>query len=158
VRKNQNFSEGIFLDGVLSGEMALPVGDVHEPFVDVDDIADVATAALTEDGHAGQLYELTGPDLLTFVEAVQIIGEAAAREVRFVQVPLDAYVEGMKAAGLPDGVIWLVNYLFTTVMDGRNAHVADGVQRALGRAPRSFATYAQAAAASGVWQPTPMEK
>ena len=154
----QNFSEGIFLDGVLSGEMALPVGDVREPFVDVDDIADVATAALTEDGHDGQLYELTGPDLLTFAEAVQIIGEAAGREVRFVQVPLEAYVAGMKAAGLPDGVIWLVNYLFTTVMDGRNAQVADGVQRALGRAPRSFTTYAQAAAASGAWQPASVEK
>ncbi|MEO1668299.1 MAG: NAD(P)H-binding protein [Chloroflexota bacterium] len=154
----QNFSEGIFLDGVQADEMALPVGDVREPFVDVNDIADVATAALTEDGHAGQLYELTGPDLLTFAEAVQIIGEATGREVRFVQVPLEAYVEGMKAAGLPDGVIWLVNYLFTTVMDGRNAHVADGVQRALGRAPRSFTTYAVDAAAVGVWQPAPMDK
>lgn len=154
----QNFSEGIFLNDVMSGEVALPVGDVREPFVDVDDIADVATAALTEDGHAGQLYELTGPDLLSFAEAVQIIGEATGREVRFVQVPLAAYVEGMEAAGLPDGVIWLVNYLFTTVMDGRNAHLTDGVQRALGREPRSFATYAANAAAASVWRPAPVEK
>ncbi len=154
----QNFSEGIFLNGVQAGEVALPVGDVREPFVDVDDIADVATAALTEDGHTGQLYELTGPDLLTFAEAVQIIGEVAGREVHFVQVPLEAYMDGMKAAGLPDGVIWLVNYLFTTVMDGRNAHITDGVPRALGRAPRSFTTYAADAAADGVWQPAPVEK
>ncbi|MCZ6664650.1 MAG: NAD(P)H-binding protein, partial [Gammaproteobacteria bacterium] len=51
----QNFSEGAFLDMVLAGEIALPAGDVPEPFVDVDDIADVAVAALTEDGHAGQI-------------------------------------------------------------------------------------------------------
>ncbi len=57
----QNFSEGHFLEPVLEGELALPANGVPEPFVDVDDIADVAVAALTEDGHAGRLYELTGP-------------------------------------------------------------------------------------------------
>ena len=65
----QNFSEGAFLDMVLAGEIALPAGEVGEPFVDADDIADVAVAALTEDGHAGQVYELTGPRLLTFAES-----------------------------------------------------------------------------------------
>ncbi len=53
---SQNFSEGAFLDMVLAGEIALPAGEVGEPFVDVDDIADVAVAALGEDGHAGQVY------------------------------------------------------------------------------------------------------
>lgn len=149
----QNFSEGIFLDGILGGTLALPVGDVREPFVDVDDIADVATAALTQDGHTGQLYELTGPQLLTFAEAVAQVAHAAGRDIQFVQVPLDAYKQGMQQMGLPDGVIWLVNYLFTTVMDGRNEHIADGVQRALGRQPRSFEAYARAAAATGVWNP-----
>ena len=116
----QNFSEGIFIEGILSGEFVLPVGDVKEPFVDVDDIADVATAALTEDGHAGKLYELTGPELLTFAEATQKIAAATGRDIQYVQVPIEAYVEGMRAAGLPEGEVWLVNYLFETVMDGRN--------------------------------------
>lgn len=57
----QNFTESYLLEPVLTGEVALPAGDVPEPFVDVDDIAGVATAALTQDGHAGKIYELTGP-------------------------------------------------------------------------------------------------
>ena len=73
---SQNFSEDHLREPVLAGEVALPVGDVPEPFVDADDIADVAVAALTEDGHAGELYELTGPRLLTFADAV---GEIARR-------------------------------------------------------------------------------
>lgn len=52
----QNFSENFLLDPILAGELALPVGPVAEPFVDADDIADVAVAALTDDRHSGQLY------------------------------------------------------------------------------------------------------
>ena len=147
----QNFSESTFLEPVLSGEVALPVGDVREPFVDADDIADVAVAALTEDGHAGQLYELTGPRLLTFAEAVDEIAEAAGRKVRFVQISREEYAAALAAEGLPPEVIELVSYLFTTVLDGRNAHLADGVQRALGRPPRDFADFARDAATAGVW-------
>src|ERR671911_781160 len=147
----QNFSESAFLEPVLSGEVALPVGDVREPFVDADDIADVAVAALTEDGHAGQLYELTGPRLLTFAEAVDEIAEAAGRKVRFVQITREEYAAALAAEGLPPEVIELVSYLFTTVLDGRNAHLADGVQRALGRPPRDFADFARDAATAGVW-------
>jgi uncharacterized protein YbjT (DUF2867 family) len=147
----QNFSESTFLDPVLSGEVALPVGDVREPFVDADDIADVAVAALTEDGHAGQLYELTGPRLLTFAEAVDEIAEAAGRKVRFVQISREEYAAALAAEGLPPEVTELVSYLFTTVLDGRNAHLADGVQRVLGRPPRDFADFARDAAAAGVW-------
>jgi len=147
----QNFSESTFVEPVLSGEVALPVGDVREPFVDVDDIADVAVAALTEDGHAGQLYELTGPRLLTFAEAVDEIAEAAGRKVRFVQISREEYAAELAAEGLPPEVIELVSYLFTTVLDGRNDHLADGVQRVLGRPPRDFADFARDAAAAGVW-------
>src|SRR5919108_1235968 len=82
----QNFSEDYMLDAVLSGEVALPAGDTPEPFVDADDIADVAVAALTEEGHVGELYELTGPRLLTFAEAVAEIAQATGREIRVVQV------------------------------------------------------------------------
>ena len=88
---NQNFSENFLLDGVLSGVLALPVDGVREPFVDADDIADVAAAALTEPEHTDQVYELTGPHLLTFAEAVQEIAEATGRELRFQSMPMDEY-------------------------------------------------------------------
>ncbi|MCH7903290.1 MAG: NAD(P)H-binding protein [Armatimonadetes bacterium] len=148
---SQNFSEGPFLPMVLGGEIALPAGDVGEPFVDVDDIADVAVAALTEDGHAGQVYELTGPRLLTFAEAVDEIAGATGREIRYVQIPPEAFAAGVAEMGLPEDVAWLLNYLFATVLDGRNANVCDGVRRALGREPVDFAEYARRIAAAGVW-------
>ena len=147
----QNFSEGEFFDMVLAGEITLPAGDVPEPFVDVDDIADVAVAALTEDGHAGQIYELTGPRLLTFAEAVDEIAQASGRTIRYIQIPPEAFAAGVAEAGLPEDILWLLNYLFATVLDGRNAYLADGVRRALSREPRDFAEFARQTAAAGVW-------
>lgn len=147
---SQNFSEGYLVDPILAGEVALPVGDVGEPFVDADDIADVAVAALTDDGHGGELYELTGPRLLTFAAAIAEIAEAADREIRFVTVPMEAYASALAEAEVPADFVWLVTHLFTEVL-GHNAHLADGVQRALGRAPRDFADYAREVAATRVW-------
>ena len=140
---NQNFSEGLFADGIRGGELALPIGDVPEPFVDLEDVADVAVAALTEDGHAGQVYELTGPQLLRFDEAVAAIADAVGREIAYAPVPMDAFAAQLRSYGESEDVIWLTTYLFTEVLDGRNASLADGVQRALGREPRGFADYAR---------------
>jgi uncharacterized protein YbjT (DUF2867 family) len=147
----QNFSESYLLEPVLAGEVALPAGSVPEPFVDADDIADVAAAALTDGRHAGQLYELTGPRSLTFEEAVAEIAEASGRPVGFLRITQDEYDAALAAEGLSPDERALVRYLFTTVLDGRNARPADGVQRALGRQPRDFTDYARAAAATGVW-------
>ncbi len=151
----QNFSENFWLEEILSGELALPAGEVPEPFVDVDDIADVAVAALTDDRHIGELYELTGPRLLTFADAVDEIGQAAGREIRYVPVSIDDYAATAAEQGVPGDVIELLTYLFAEVLDGRNAYLADGVRRALGREPRDFGDYARDAAATRVWSPTP---
>ena len=147
----QNFSEGYFADPVQAGVVALPVGDVGEPFVDVDDIADVAVAALTEDGHAGELYEMTGPRLLTFREAVGEIAAASGRRVEFVPITMDEYEAMLAEHDVPADVAALIRYLFSEVLDGRNASVSDGVRRALGREPRDFRDYARHVAASGIW-------
>ena len=149
---NQNFSEGEFLEMVLAGAVTLPAGNIPEPFVDADDIADVAVAALTEKGHAGQIYELTGPRLLTFNEAVAEIVRASRREIQYIQIPHDTFAAGIAQSGAPEDMAWLLDYLFSTVLDGRNAHVCDGVQRALGRDPTDFSEYARRAADSGVWE------
>ena len=148
---SQNFSEGFFLDQVLSGEVGLPAGGVEEPFVDADDIAEIAVEALTEDTHVGQVYELTGPRLLTFAEAVEEIGKASGREIRYVQVSMGQYKSLLAEHQVPADFVWLIDYLFTEVLDGRNASLTDGVQRALGRPPRDFADYARDAATTGVW-------
>ena len=148
---NQNFSEGAFLGMVLNGAITLPAADVPEPFVDVEDIAEVAVAALTEQGHDDEIYEVTGPRLLTFTEVAQEISQASGREIGFVEIPKEAFAEAVAESGVPDNIEWLLNYLFETVLDGRNAYLGDGVQRALGRAPTDFVDYARRISAQGIW-------
>ena len=148
---SQNFSENYLLEPILSGEVALPAGNVPEPFVDAEDIADVAVAALTEDGHAGELYELTGPRLLTFAQAIDEIARASGRKIRYVQVSVEEYASLLVEQSVPADYVWLLTYLYREVLDGRNAYLADGVQRALGRGPKDFADYARDAAATGIW-------
>lgn len=144
----QNFSEGDFRGLVLSGEVTLPAGDRVEPFVDADDIADVAVAALTEDGHVGELYELTGPRLLSFAEAIEEIAKATGREIRYAPVSVDQFARAMAAQNVPGEAPEMFNF---EILDGRNAHLTDGVQRALGREPRDFRDFVWDAAAAGAW-------
>ena len=147
---NQNFDEGFMLDSIRSGQLLMPMGEVPEPFVDADDIADVAVVALTEDGHAGQEYELTGPRLLTFDDVAADISKATGREITYVPVTAAEFAQGLAEEGLADLVGPLTD-LFTRVLDGRNAHLTNDVRRALGREPRDFRDYAVEAAFTGVW-------
>ena len=149
---NQNFSEGEFLGMVLGGAGTLPAADIPEPFIDVNDIAAVSVAALTEDRHHGEIYEVTGPRALTFTEVTEEISRAAGREVHFIRIPQDAFAAAIVEAGVSEDVAWLLNYLFETVLDGRNARVCDGVQRALGREPTDFSEYAARIASRGNWK------
>ena len=148
----QNFSEGAFIDMVRSGQITLPVGDTMEPFVDVDDIAEVAVAALTEPGHSGEIYEVTGPRLMSFADVAAEVSEATGREIVYVPIPHEAFVAGVRDSGAPKEVVWMMDYLFSTVLDGRNAHLTDGIERALGRPPKDFSDYAREVAATGLWK------
>jgi uncharacterized protein YbjT (DUF2867 family) len=146
----QNFSEDFLLEPIVGGEVVLPAGGELDPFVDADDIADVAVAALTDDRHIGELYELTSPRLLTFAEAVGEIASATGREIRYVPVSLEEYAAGAAEFGVPAEFVEFLTYLFGEVL-GRSAYLGDGVQRALGREPRDFSAYARQTAATGVW-------
>jgi uncharacterized protein YbjT (DUF2867 family) len=148
----QNFSESFFLEPILAGQVALPVvGSIAEPFVDVEDIAEIAVAALTDPQHSHQLYEITGSKALTFAEAIGEIARATGREIAFVPISADDYRSELVGQGVPDDYIELILYLFGTVLDGRNTPLADGVQRALGRQPRDFSSYVRQTAATGIW-------
>jgi uncharacterized protein YbjT (DUF2867 family) len=147
---NQNFSE-TFPDAVRYGVLALPCGATAEPFLDADDIADVVFAALTDDRHIGQLYELTGPRLLTFTEAAADLSTAMGREVQYLPVTPAEYASELITYGLPEEEAVGISELFAEVLDGRNSYVTNGVQQALGRPPRDFADFARDAAATGVW-------
>ena len=149
----QNFSETYWLEQVRAGELALPAGDTPEPFVDADDIADVAVAALTDERHVGEVYELTGPRLLTFADAVLEISRAAGREIRYLPISTEEFASAAGEEGVPSDIVAMLAFLFGEVLDGRNAHLADGVQRALGRPPKDFRAYVRDAAHTGVWSP-----
>jgi uncharacterized protein YbjT (DUF2867 family) len=149
---DQNFDESFFLEPVRAGEVAFPAAPgLAEPFIDADDIADVAVAALTGDGHAGRLYEVTGPRLLTWADAVAEIARASGRPIRYLPVSLEEYATLLADHQVPADLVKLLTDVFAEVLDGHNAYLADGVQRALGRPPRDFTDYVRDAAATGVW-------
>ena len=149
---NQNFSEGAFVDMVHNRNITLPGAAIPEPWVDVDDIAETVVASLTDSKHAGEVYEVTGPRVLHFTDIAEALSEAIGQPVRYTEVPHEAFVQGMEAAGAPKDVVWLMDYLFSTVLDGRNAHVSDGVERALGRPPKDFRDFAREVAATKLWE------
>jgi uncharacterized protein YbjT (DUF2867 family) len=146
----QNFSEDFLVDSILDGEVVLPAADQREPFVDADDIADVAVAALTDDRHIGETYELTSPRLMTFPDAVGEIAAASGRRINYVPVSADEYAAGAVEHGVPEEFVGFLTYLFSDVL-GHNAYLTDGVERALGRQPRDFSDYVRDTVATGVW-------
>lgn len=147
----QNFSESFLVEPLIDGEVSLPVGDVLEPFVDCNDIAEVAVAALTNPVLANRLFEVTGPELLTFADCVALISDTTGRSIEFNQVPIEPYMDFLKDLGTSDEQLWLLRELFTRVLDGRNSHIAHGVEEALGKPPRRFMDYVKAAHKNGAW-------
>ena len=150
---NQNFSESFFLEPILAGQLAMPKPNVRVPYVDTDDIADVVVASLMDSKHNGQIYEVTGPRLLTFQDIANEISRATGREVQYTPISMEAYNTIMKDAGLPDDYVWLINYLFNEVLDNEvNSMVSNDIEKVLGRTAKDFSDYANEAAATGVWE------
>ncbi|GAA3040060.1 NAD(P)H-binding protein [Streptosporangium longisporum] len=139
----QNFTELDFIASPLNdtGELRLPTGDGREAFIDLEDLAEVAAVALTEDGHAGRTYVLSGPRSFSFAEAVGEIARASGRALRFVPVSEDAYRAELAAAGYPDAVAEEMIAVLRHVRLERGWEPTDGVLRVLGRPPRDFAEY-----------------
>jgi uncharacterized protein YbjT (DUF2867 family) len=146
----QNYSEGYLRDSILAGVLPMPGGDVAEPIIDIDDIADVAVSVLTKDGHKGELYEVTGPRLMTFADMAQELGRAIGRPIRHVPISFEDFRANIAKAG-GEFVADVFTAIARETLEGRNAQLTDGVQRALGRPPRDFADFATSAAQAGSW-------
>lgn len=147
----QNFSESFMLDGLKAGQLVLPEPKANEPFVDVDDIADVAIAALTRTNLRNQVLEITGPQLLSFDSCVKAIAKASGRDITFANAPIEDYLLGARSQGLPDDITWLINELFVNVLDGRNENTTNTIEEVLGRPAKSFQQYVDKTAQTGVW-------
>lgn len=148
---NQNFSESIFLEPILAGFVALPKADILEPFTDADDIAAVVAEVLLNDKHNGKTYELTGPGLLNFEQAITEIAKITRREIIFQALSLEDYINMLREYQVPEDVIWLVNYLFSEVLDGRNSSITNDIEKVLGRKATNFTEYVQKTAKTGIW-------
>ncbi|MBP2329463.1 uncharacterized protein YbjT (DUF2867 family) [Kibdelosporangium banguiense] len=148
---SQNFSEGFFLQAVPAGEIALPLPEAREAFIDVDDIADVVVAALTDDRLTGRIYELSGPRLLSFTDVAEELSKATSREITYTPLTVEQFPVTLRESGFPDDFADAFAHGFTDSMDGHNAHLVHGVEEALGRKPKDFSDYARQAAATGVW-------
>lgn len=147
----QNFSESFMTEGILNGELILPVGNTLEPFIDTDDIAEVAVAALVDQDKRNCLYEVTGPELMTFQDCIEEISSQLGKEVKFTSVDIDDYLAFLISQNIPKDYQWLLNELFTEVFDGRNSTLTHGVEEATGRKPTKFADYVAKTIASGYW-------
>jgi uncharacterized protein YbjT (DUF2867 family) len=148
----QNFDEELWLAPLLAGELALPSGAVPEPFIDIEDVADVAAAVLGEPGrHAGQTYELSGPRPITFAEAVAMISRAAARPITYRQISAAEYTAALVGDGFGEDDALHLAEMYVLMERGVIAEPSDGVAAVLGRAPRTFEDYVVRVAATGVW-------
>ncbi len=147
----QNFSEFYFLDYILGGRMIVPKTKALEPFVDLDDLAEVVVKALTEDWHNGKIYELTGPELLSFKDTTHMISESINRPVVYEEVDMDEYLKILRGYQLPEDIVWLMQYLFSEVLDGRNESITNDIEKIIGRKPTTFGEYVIKAKQTGVW-------
>ncbi|MFD9909785.1 NAD(P)H-binding protein [Streptomyces sp. NPDC059063] len=148
----QNFDEDLFHAPLIAGRLALPVGTAPEPFIDVDDIADVAVALLTQDGHTHRVYELSGPRALSYGDAVAEIAAASGREMRFDALTPEQYVAELTAEGVPTAVAQELSAIFTFASEGHLSPLTTGVHDVLGRAPKDFSEYVKSAMANGAWK------
>lgn len=148
----QNFSEGFMIEGIVEGELMLPAGDIVEPFIDIDDIADVAVAALTRPELRNQLFEVSGPRAMTFAQCAAEISEAVGYPVKFTQISIEQFLQSLRDQGLPEDMLWLMNELFTVVFDGRNSNPTTGVEDVLGRPATDFSQYLNKVMGTGAWR------
>ena len=150
---SQNFSEGAFLDFVLNGAIALPVPEARIPFVDANDIADVVSKVLLDDRYNNQTITVTGPQLHSLKEVVDMMATATGRPLQYIPISTEEFKEGMRQAGLPESYVWLFGYLFEEVLGNpANQAVSSDVEKVLGRPATAFETYAEKTAATGVWK------
>ncbi|TQM81910.1 uncharacterized protein YbjT (DUF2867 family) [Saccharothrix saharensis] len=140
---DQNFDEGFFRPSVLAGELVLPLGGKKQAFVDADDIAAVAAAALTEDGHEGETYEVTGPESLSFPQALDVLARITGRRIAFRGTPDD--YRAVMPVELAEAQIRAWDAL-------RDGEPTDVVARITGQEPKSFHDYALRAWEGGAWR------
>jgi uncharacterized protein YbjT (DUF2867 family) len=136
----QNFTEAMFVP--VDGAVIAPVGDGAEPFVDVDDIAQVASTVFGSDDWRNEIIDISGPSALGFVDAVAVLAEHTGRPTRFEDESAEDHIARLRSANTPEGYIEWRMAMLGGIRSGADAYVSDGVERVLGRPATSFPEWA----------------
>lgn len=125
------------------GAIYQPAGETRISHIDVRDVAAVALEVLTEGGHAGKAYELSGPAALTYGQIAALLGKVLGREIRYVDISAEQYKQGAMAAGIPADYADALNDLSRYYRGGSAASVTPAVRAITGREPIDFEQFAR---------------
>ncbi|GMA16843.1 SDR family oxidoreductase [Deinococcus metallilatus] len=134
------------LPELRQGEVFVPAGRGRTSFVDTRDVGEVGALVLTEPGHAGQAYELTSAEALTYAEVAQKFTAASGRLIRYTDPSPLAFYRRLRARGVPRGQLLIMEAIYAAARFGLAARVTPDTARLLGRPPRSFDEFAHDAA------------
>ncbi len=126
-----------------TGQFYMPLGDKALSVVDINDVADLAAAVLTQDGHEGKTYKITGPQALSMAEQAQILSQASGKDIQYVNVPKEAVQSALLDAGMDDWSAKNISELLAWFAEGPYSEVTATVETVLGRKPRPFADFAE---------------
>jgi uncharacterized protein YbjT (DUF2867 family) len=143
----QNFVNHYGVDPHKNGPVYLPHGQGGASWVDARDVGDVAARVLTETGHEGKAYTLTGGEPVATADAIAVLGRALGRQYEYVDVPDDAASEAMRTHGAPEWLVGALAELNAAIRHGHFSAVSPAVRELLGRPPRTFSQYAEDLAA-----------
>jgi uncharacterized protein YbjT (DUF2867 family) len=146
-----NLRPNLYMQGLLGfrssiaseGRFFAPAGDSRVSIVDVRDIAAIAVVALTEAGHEGKTYDITGPEALTHAEMATQLSNALGRQVAFVDIPETAMREALLGFGIPE---WQADGLiedYAHYRRGEASTVSTSIRDVTGHPPHSFADFAR---------------
>ncbi|WP_457668967.1 SDR family oxidoreductase [Thiolapillus sp.] len=121
----------------------LPMKDASQSMIDVRDIAEVAVAVLTDEGHENQTYRLSGPEALNFYQVAEILSEVLGRQIQYIDVPPEAARQAMLDMGMPQWNATALAEILALFAQGHHNEVTSTVKDITGHAPRSFRTFAE---------------
>lgn len=139
----ENFHPGWIGGMIKAGAITLPAGDARVSFITTEDIGEAAAVALTEDGHEGRAYTLTGPAALSWDEVAAHFAQVTGRAVKYLAVSDADMRAGLAAQGLPPAAIDYLSVLFGAMREGYSAPVVGDIKGLIGRAPRSLAEFTE---------------
>lgn len=145
----QNFTEAMFIP--VDGHIVAPVGEGAEPFIDVEDIAEVAAHALANGAAIGETLELSGPSALTFEQAAHVLSEVTGRRLTFRDQSDADHTAALRAAGTPEDYIRWRLAMLSGIRRGDDAYLSDGVAHLLHRPATDLATWAHREATQAPW-------